>query len=140
MDNLNIHHNPLVLHLIRQRGHRVVFRAPYRPQDGPIEYVFNTIETGLTAAMHAIHHPWLGKFLRVLLSLRIPLITHRMTANADVPRLSSAGHPTQLQTTHIVSRSQFHIADMRSGEDNTVDLEMKLALVLALYTLSLYWF
>ena len=41
--------------LIWLRGHRVVFRAPYRPQDGPIEYVFNTIENGLTAAMHSIH-------------------------------------------------------------------------------------
>ena len=25
-------------------GHRLVFRAPYYPVDGPIEYVFNTIQ------------------------------------------------------------------------------------------------
>lgn len=25
-------------------GHRIVFRAPYYPIDGPIEYVFNTIQ------------------------------------------------------------------------------------------------
>jgi transposase len=25
-------------------GHRLVFRAPYYPIDGPIEYVFNTIQ------------------------------------------------------------------------------------------------
>lgn len=56
LDNLNIHHNPMILYLIRLRGHRVVFRAPYRPQDGPIEYVFNTIENALTLAVHSINN------------------------------------------------------------------------------------
>jgi hypothetical protein len=44
MDNLNIHKHPMILHLIHIRGHRVVFRAPYWSCDGPIEYVFNTIQ------------------------------------------------------------------------------------------------
>ena len=43
MDNLNIHKNPIILNLIHNAGHRVVFRAPYWSCDGPIEYVFNTI-------------------------------------------------------------------------------------------------
>jgi hypothetical protein len=45
MDNLNIHRHPVVLHLIAQRGHRVVFGAPYWSCDGAIEYVFNTLPT-----------------------------------------------------------------------------------------------
>ena len=43
MDNLNIHKHPIILDLIRDAGHRIVFRAPYWSCDGPIEYVFNTI-------------------------------------------------------------------------------------------------
>jgi hypothetical protein len=39
MDNLNIHKHPMVLYLIYNSGHRVVFRAPYWYCDGPIEYV-----------------------------------------------------------------------------------------------------
>ena len=33
--------------LIFLAGHRLVFRAPYYPVDGPIEYVFNTIQIDL---------------------------------------------------------------------------------------------
>ena len=47
MDNLNLHKHPIVLNLIRDAGHRVVFRAPYWSCDGSIEYVFNTIHTTL---------------------------------------------------------------------------------------------
>jgi len=47
MDNLNIHKHPMVLDLIEDSGHRVVFRAPYWSCDGPIEYVFNTIHVKL---------------------------------------------------------------------------------------------
>ena len=43
MDNLNIHKHPMILDLIEEGGHRIVFRAPYWSCDGPIEYVFNTI-------------------------------------------------------------------------------------------------
>ena len=43
MDNLNIHRHPAVLHLIAERRHRVVFRAPYWSCDGAIKYVFNTL-------------------------------------------------------------------------------------------------
>ena len=47
MDNLNIHKSPIILDLIAESGHRVVFRAPYWSCDGPIEYVFNIIHTKL---------------------------------------------------------------------------------------------
>ncbi len=47
MDNLNVHHHPMLLNLITSRGHQYLFRAPYWSVDGPIEYVFNTIHTHL---------------------------------------------------------------------------------------------
>lgn len=40
-DNLNVHKNPLIGQVIHQSGRRRLFRAPYRPSDGPIEFVFN---------------------------------------------------------------------------------------------------
>ncbi len=45
MDNLNIYHNPVLLHMIASEGHRYLFTAPYWSVDGPMEYVFNTIHT-----------------------------------------------------------------------------------------------
>jgi hypothetical protein len=49
MDNLNIHHNPVLLQMIASRGHRYLFRTPYWSVDGmdhgPVEYVFNMIHT-----------------------------------------------------------------------------------------------
>ena len=47
MDNLNVHKNPLILNMVQNAGHRLVFRAPYWPVDGAVEYVFNTIQTRL---------------------------------------------------------------------------------------------
>ena len=47
MDNLNSHKNPVILNMIHAAGHRYVFRAPYWPVDGAVEYVFNTIQTRL---------------------------------------------------------------------------------------------
>ncbi|KAL7525153.1 LOW QUALITY PROTEIN: hypothetical protein ACHAXR_000880, partial [Thalassiosira sp. AJA248-18] len=44
MDNLSSHHNIQMALLIFNAGHRLVFRAPYYPIDGPIEYVFNPIQ------------------------------------------------------------------------------------------------
>ena len=44
MDNLRSHHNIQMSAIIIGAGHRLVFRAPYYPVDGPIEYVFNTIQ------------------------------------------------------------------------------------------------
>jgi hypothetical protein len=47
MDNLNIHRHFIILDLIANAGHRIVYRAPYWSCDGAIEYVFNTIHTEL---------------------------------------------------------------------------------------------
>ena len=47
MDNLNSHKNPMILNMIHNAGHDYVFRAPYWPADGAVEYVFNTIQTRL---------------------------------------------------------------------------------------------
>jgi len=47
MDNLNIHANHAVTNLNFNAGHRIVFRAPYYPVDGAIEYIFNVIQCAL---------------------------------------------------------------------------------------------
>ena len=47
MDNLSAHKNPLVTNRILMAGHRYVFRAPYWPVDGAVEYVFNAIQSKL---------------------------------------------------------------------------------------------
>ncbi len=47
MDNLNIHKHLMIIHLIYSRAHCVVFRAPYWSCDSSLEYVFNTLQTGL---------------------------------------------------------------------------------------------
>ena len=44
----------LTLTEIRAAGHRFVFRAPFWPVDGPIEYAFNTIEMALSYRMYEI--------------------------------------------------------------------------------------
>ena len=54
MDNLSSHHNVQMSLLIFMAGHRLVFRAPYYPIDGPIEYVFNTIQGTLRINMASI--------------------------------------------------------------------------------------
>ena len=47
MDNINIHHNSMIIILITDRGHQYIFWSPYWPVDGPVEYIFNTIHTQL---------------------------------------------------------------------------------------------
>ena len=42
--------------MIEAAGHRFVFRALYWAVDGPIEYVFNTIQNELTIKMPRIKH------------------------------------------------------------------------------------
>ena len=53
-DNLAAHHHASVFNHVTTAGHRCVARPPYRPQDGPIEYVFNTIEQELKMRMHLV--------------------------------------------------------------------------------------
>ena len=47
MDNLNAHKNPRIQTMILAHGHGIIYRAPYWPVDGAIEYVFNTIHSCL---------------------------------------------------------------------------------------------
>ncbi len=47
LDNLSAHRNPLVTNRILNAGHRYVFRAPYWPVDGAVEYVFNALQSKL---------------------------------------------------------------------------------------------
>ena len=54
MDNLSSHHIKQMSLLIFMAGHRLVFRAPYYPIDGPIKYVFNTIQGTLRINMNSI--------------------------------------------------------------------------------------
>ena len=54
MDNLNSHTNHAVQALIFNAGHRIVFRAPYYPVDGAIEYIFNVIQCALCVRLRHI--------------------------------------------------------------------------------------
>lgn len=54
MDNLTSHHSAYVRQIIVNAGHRLVFRAPYYPVDGPIEFVFNTIEQRLNDYQYTV--------------------------------------------------------------------------------------
>ena len=51
MDNLSSHHNVQMSLLVFNAGHRLVFRAPSYHIDGPIEYIFNTIQGSLSINM-----------------------------------------------------------------------------------------
>ncbi len=42
-NNFTTHRAPEVYEAVHQRGHRVVCRPPYRPQDGPVEYAINQV-------------------------------------------------------------------------------------------------
>ena len=42
--------------MILAAGHRIVFRAPYYPIDGPIEFVFNTVEAYLAINMYNVQN------------------------------------------------------------------------------------
>jgi len=53
-DNLTSHHSVLVMNSVYAAGHRVVARPPYRPCDGPIEYLFNQLQRELTACPYKI--------------------------------------------------------------------------------------
>lgn len=84
MDNLNVHHHPILLDLITSRGHRYLFRAPYWSVDGPMEYIFNAIHTHLLMHFRGIEDlaalgnrldviiPQLNGFLKYFLHVGFP--------------------------------------------------------------------
>mmetsp|Transcript_29169 Transcript_29169/g.67786 ORF Transcript_29169/g.67786 Transcript_29169/m.67786 type:complete len:89 (-) Transcript_29169:70-336(-) len=54
-DNLpHVHDNAEVFNVMDAAGHRVLARPKYRPQDGPIEYVFNQLQRELSKIIHTI--------------------------------------------------------------------------------------
>jgi hypothetical protein len=55
MDNLQAHKHPLLRQLIYAHGHLCVYRAPYYPIDGAIEYFFNTLQQYLTLMLYRIN-------------------------------------------------------------------------------------
>jgi transposase len=55
VEDLASHKNPLILNAILNAGHRYVFRAPYWPVDGAVEYVFNAIQTQLRIYFNRIN-------------------------------------------------------------------------------------
>ena len=56
MDNLNSHKNVGVIALIHLYGHGVVYRAPYWPVDGAIEFIFNTIQSLMRGRAYEIYN------------------------------------------------------------------------------------
>lgn len=54
MDNLLSHKHPVVYNTVAQAGPRMLFRTPYCPWDGPIEYVFAQLENELKNRMYRI--------------------------------------------------------------------------------------
>jgi hypothetical protein len=53
-DNLSSHHHPIIRLAIENDQHRLIFRAPYYPVDGPIEYFFNHLQQQLTLELYNI--------------------------------------------------------------------------------------
>ena len=53
-DNLSSHHSPLVVNAIIASGHSFKSRPPYQPKYGPIEYVFNMLQHGLSINMYSV--------------------------------------------------------------------------------------
>ena len=53
-DNLRSHKSARIVNLVYNAGHHIVCRPPYRPQDGPIEYVFNMLEQELPHHLHTV--------------------------------------------------------------------------------------
>lgn len=47
MDILNIHKHPMILDIIEDAGHHIIFSVPYWSCDSAIEYVFNPIHVKL---------------------------------------------------------------------------------------------
>ena len=56
MDNLSSHYDPIAWINVAAAGHRFLPRPCYAPQDGPIEYVFNTLECALRGRLYHIRN------------------------------------------------------------------------------------
>ena len=54
MDMLSSHHSLKMATIIHNAGYRLALCVPYYPVDGPIKYVFNTIQCALRTNNHLI--------------------------------------------------------------------------------------
>ena len=75
MDNLTVHRNAGVVNEVINRGHRLVYRAPYWCVDGAIEYVFNTVHTILLSYYNRISNMDELKNAALLIFGSIPTFT-----------------------------------------------------------------
>ena len=57
-DNLSSHFSDEIANEIYALGHRLVPRPAYYPADGPIEYIFNQVETGLRLNLYNIRNDY----------------------------------------------------------------------------------
>jgi transposase len=55
-DNLRSHFDDELANMIYAQGHGIVPRPPYSPALGPIEYIFNDLETGLKRNLYKIRN------------------------------------------------------------------------------------
>ena len=54
--NLSSHHLAQIRIMVEVYGHRLVFYSPHWAADGPIKYMFNTIQNVLSICMHQIRN------------------------------------------------------------------------------------
>lgn len=53
-DNLTSHKNPIIRLLVDNNQHRLAFRAPHCPVDGPMELFFNHLQQQLSVELHTV--------------------------------------------------------------------------------------
>mmetsp|Transcript_3698 Transcript_3698/g.8392 ORF Transcript_3698/g.8392 Transcript_3698/m.8392 type:complete len:276 (+) Transcript_3698:488-1315(+) len=53
-DNLSSHYSDTAHHMIFAAGSQAIPRPPHRPQDGPIEFIFNQLEVALQQRMYQV--------------------------------------------------------------------------------------
>jgi len=76
IDNLNVHRNAGVANDAVNRGHCIIYRAHYWYVDGVIEYVFNTVHTGLLSYYNRITTMDELRNAAILIFGNIPIFTH----------------------------------------------------------------
>ena len=71
-DNLGSHKADEVAELVYSRGHRILCRPPYRPHDGPIEWVFDQLACELRLRWSVINceHDLIREINNILTNLK----------------------------------------------------------------------
>ena len=77
-DNYSSHTSPVIFETVRQMGHRVVCRPPYRPHDGPVEFAINQ-------AVSRLRNRWAEvKYLATMTSTLQQIIDNDVTGVNDL--------------------------------------------------------